>query len=583
MAGKIPDDTLQEIRERVSIVEVVSGYVSLKKAGRNHVGLCPFHAEKTPSFTVNEERGLFHCFGCGAGGTVFTFLMRADRIDFREAVEILARRAGVRLPERMEPGQSGEQRQQLLQVNELAQRHFRQALHSAAGGVARQYLQKRGVSTQLFDRYGLGFSPPAGTGLMRGLSSKRQQQALDLGLLGRRADGGLYERFRGRVTFPIRDGGGRILGFGGRTLGNDHPKYLNSPESALFHKGQVLYGLHEARHAIQEAERVVIVEGYLDALALVEAGIGYAVASLGTALSTAQLRLARRFAPKVIAFFDGDRAGQEAAARAFAICVEAGVWGLGAFLPDGVDPDNYVRQHGAAATLALLESATPLADFFIGRLDPGPDAGLPERARAAERIGQVISRVRDPFQFNLLAKQSAQRLGVDESVFRELRAAGPTRLPARAALDRVQPAAAFRPEEATLLEAMALDREVAVLVSHRGVLDAFNSSALADAGRALIASWERDHTGNAAIDQLPPAIAERVTAGLLGEGPIATGDRLQTARDCISRIERRARRSAAREMSATLRQAEAAGDDRGYREALARKNEFLRQKGTGND
>jgi DNA primase len=582
MAGKIPDDTLQAIRERVSIVEVVSGYVSLKKAGRNHVGLCPFHAEKTPSFTVNEERGLFHCFGCGAGGTVFTFLMRADRIDFREAVEILARRVGVRLPEPTEPGQSGEQRRELIELNEMAQRHFRQALQSAAGASARQYLQKRGVSTEVVERYGLGFSPPAGSGLTRGLSSKRQQQALELGLLGRRADGGLYERFRGRVTFPIRDGSGRILGFGGRALGSDHPKYLNSPESALFHKGQVLYGLHEARHAIQEAERVVIVEGYLDALALVEAGIGYAVASLGTALSTVQLRLARRFAPKVIAFFDGDRAGQEAAARAFAVCVEAGVWGLGAFLPDGVDPDNYVRQHGAAATLALLEGATPLADFFIGRLDPGPNAGLPERARAAEKIGRVISRVRDPFQFSLLAKHSAQRLGVDESVFRELHATSPTGLPVKAAVDRAEPTAAFRPEEATLLEAMALDREVAVLVSHRGVLDGFSSSTLADAGRALIAAWERDHTANSAIDQLPPAIAERVTAGLLGEGPIATGDRLQAARDCIGRIERRTRRSEAREMSATLRQAEATGDDRRYREALARKNEFLRRKGTGN-
>jgi DNA primase len=292
--------------------------------------------------------------------------------------------------------------------------------------------------------------------------------------------------------------------------------------------------------------------------------------------------LARRFAPKVIAFFDGDRAGQEAAARAFAVCVEAGVWGLGAFLPDGVDPDDYVRQHGAAATLALLEGATPLADFFIGRLDPGPNAGLPERARAAERIGQVISRVRDPFQFNLLAKQSAQRLGVDESVFRELRVAGPTRLPAGSAVDRAESAVSFRPEEATLLEAMALDREVATLVSDRGVLDGFSSSALADAGRALIAAWKRGDAGNAAIDQLPPAIAERVTAGLLGEGPIATGDRLQAARDCIGRIERRARRSQAREISATLRQAEAAGDDRRYSEALARKNEFLRQKRTDN-
>jgi DNA primase len=582
MAGKIPDDTLQAIRERVSIVEVVSGYVSLKKAGRNHLGLCPFHAEKTPSFTVNEERGLFHCFGCGVGGTVFTFLMRADRIDFREAVEILARRAGIPLPESTEAGPSREQRQELIRLNEMAQRHFRGALQSAAGAPARQYLQRRGVSTQVVERYGLGFSPSAGSGLTRGLSPKQQRQAVDLGLLGRRADGGLYERLHGRLTFPIRDGSGRILGFGGRTLGGDHPKYLNSPESALFHKSQVLYGLHEARHAIQEAERVVIVEGYLDALALVEAGIGCAVASLGTALSAAQLRLARRFAPKVIAFFDGDRAGQEAAARAFAVCVEAGVWGLGAFLPEGVDPDDYVREHGAAATLALLESATPLADFFIGRIDPGPNAGLPERARAAERIGQVISRVRDPFQFNLLAKQSAQRLGVDESVFRELRVAGPTRSPAGSAADRAESAPTFRPEEATLLEAMALDREVATLVSHRGVLEGFSSPTLANAGRALIAAWERNHSGNSAIDQLPPAIAERVTAGLLGEGPIATGDCLQAARDCIGRIERRARRSQAREISATLRQAEAAGDDRRYREALARKNEFLRQKRTDN-
>jgi DNA primase len=581
MAGKIPDDTLQAIRERVSIVEVVSGYVGLKKAGRNHIGLCPFHAEKTPSFTVNDERGLFHCFGCGAGGTVFNFLMRADRIDFREAVEVLARRAGVRLPERTEPGQSSEQRQELIQVNEAAQRCFRQALRSVAGAPAREYLQRREVSAEVIERYGLGFSPPDGAGLVRGLPAKRQRQAVDLGLLGRRADGGLYERFRGRITFPIRDGSGRILGFGGRALGGDHPKYLNSPESALFHKGQVLYGLYEARRAIQEAERVVMVEGYLDALALVQANIGYTVASLGTALSPAQLRLARRFAPQVIAFFDGDRAGQEAAARAFAVCVEAGVWGLGAFLPDGLDPDDYVRRHGAAATLALLEKAVPLADFFIGRVDPGPDATLPERARAAEKIGQVICHLRDPFQFNLLAKQTAQRLGVDESLFREQRAAGLKRLPAKAA-DRAGPAA-FRPEEATLLEAIALDRDVALLVSRRNALDAFSSPALAAAGRELLVAWERDHSCDAVVDQLPPAIAERVTAGLLGEGPIATGDRLQAARDCIDRIDRRARRSEAREMSAALRQAEAAGDDQRYREALTRKNDLLRRRETASE
>ena len=376
MAGKIPEDTLQAIRERVSIVEVVSGYVTLKKAGRNHVGLCPFHSEKTPSFTVNDDRGLFHCFGCGAGGTVFTFLMRADRIEFPEAVEMLARRAGVTLPQRSEAEPGGDPRDGLVELNETAQRCFREALQSAAGAAARQYMEKRGLRAATIERYGIGFCPRNGSGLVRTLGGNgaRMQKAVDLGLLGRRADGSVYDRFWGRVTFPIRHGRGHILGFGGRTLGTEHPKYLNSPESSLFHKGQVLYGLFEARAAIREVERVVIVEGYLDALALVEAGIGYAVASLGTALSTTQLRLARRFAPEVVVFFDGDRAGQEAAVRSFTLCAEAGVWGLGAFLPEGFDPDTYVRARGASAARSLLEQATPLADFFIHRLDPGPQA-----------------------------------------------------------------------------------------------------------------------------------------------------------------------------------------------------------------
>jgi DNA primase len=581
MAGKIPDETLQAIRERVSIVEVVSGHVSLKKAGRNFLGLCPFHSEKTPSFTVNEERGLFHCFGCGAGGTVFTFVMRAEHIGFPEAVELLAQRAGVRLPERGERDQGGAERQGCFEVNEIAQRHFRQALCAAAGTPARHYLEKRGLRAAVIEEYGLGFCPPSGAGLMRSLTGPRQQRAVELGLIGRRADGSWYERFRGRVSFPIRDGSGRIVGFGGRTLGSEHPKYLNSPESSLFHKGQVLYGLFEARKAIDAAQRVVIVEGYLDALALVGAEIGYVVASLGTALSAAQLRLARRFAPDVVAFFDGDRAGQEAAVRAFAVCVEAGVWGLGAFLPEGVDPDDYVRQHGAAATLALLQQAVPLADFFMRRVDPGPGASLPERARAAERIGQVISRLRDAFQFNLLAKQAAQRLGVDESLFRDMRSTVSAAEPTPPAPQRS--AATFRPEEATLLEAMALDREVASLASHRGVLNAFSNRALADAGAVLIDAWNREQSRNAAIDSLPTALADRITAALLGEGPVAAGDRLQTARDCIERIENRARLAEAKAAVTTLREAEAGGDDRRYREALARKNQLLRRKEIDHD
>ncbi|HVO26699.1 MAG TPA: DNA primase [Candidatus Margulisiibacteriota bacterium] len=575
MAGKIPDETLQAIRERVSIVEVVSGYVSLKKAGRNYVGLCPFHSEKTPSFTVNDERGLFHCFGCGAGGTVFTFVMRADRLEFLEVVEMLARRAGVTLPQRSERGPGGGPRDELIELNDTAQRCFRAALQSARGAAARHYLEQRGVGAATVECYGLGFCPPNGSGLARALMGRPSaiHKAVELGLLGRRADGSLYDRLWGRVTFPIRHGRGYILGFGGRTLGAEHPKYLNSPESPLFHKGEVLYGLFEARAAIREAERIVIVEGYLDALALVEAGIGCAVASLGTALSAAQLRLARRFAPEVVVFFDGDRAGQDAAVRSFSVCAEAGVWGLGAFLPEGFDPDTYVRTKGPAAVRTLLEQAIPLADFFIARLDPGPQASVPQRARAVEQVGRVIRQFQDPV-FSLLARQAAQQLRVDEAVFREMRTAAPHRPSQPQPVAR--PAVQLPPEESKLLEAMALDQEVARLVSHRCTLDAFRSAALAEAGRAVIAAWERERSSVAALEQLPAGMAGRVTAGLLGEGAMAGADPMQVARDCIERIERLSRQSRARRSLAELREAERRGDEAAYREQLKRHNELLR-------
>jgi len=580
MTGRIPDETLQAIRERVSLVEVVSGYVTLRKAGRNHLGLCPFHSEKTPSFTVNDERGLFHCFGCGAGGTVFTFVMRIDRIDFRDAVELLAHRAGIALPARGDTGPGGEQRQQLIELNRAAQRHFEEALRAPGGTPGRQYLEKRGLRRTTVEQYGIGYCPPTGGTLARALAGKKLpiQKAVELGLVGRRADGSMYDRFWGRVTFPIRDGSGNILGFGGRTLGSDHPKYLNSPESPLFHKGQVLYGLFEARDAIRSAERVVVVEGYLDALALVEAGIGYAVASLGTALTPAQLRLAKRFAPEVVAFFDGDRAGQQAAARAFGACVEAGVWGLGAFLPEGFDPDTYVRAHGADATRAILQRAIPLADFFLQRMSPGADATLPQRARAAEEVGRVITKVHDPIQFNLLAKQAAEHLRVDEAIFRDVRARGVAAGPSRPPAPPHRPDQRFRAEEATLLEVMAWDHDVARLVSRSGVLDAFSDAALADAGRAVLAAWENDNNGTSALDKMPGPIAERISAAVLGEGAVSTDDRLHVAQDCIDAIERRQHRSQVREGVARLRLAEARGDDAAVREQLQRNSALLRRR-----
>jgi DNA primase len=580
MAGKIPDDTLQLIRDRLSIVEVISGYVTLKKAGRNHVGLCPFHAEKTPSFTANDERGLFHCFGCGAGGSVFTFVMRAESIGFREAVELLARRAGVAVPERRENG--GEPRRQLIELNEAAQAYFLAALGSPAGAAAQRYVERRGLTAPIVERYGLGFCPAAG-GLARALAAQRRslEQAAGLGLIGRRADGSTYDRLRGRVTFPIRDGSGNIVGFGGRTLGDDQPKYLNSPESSLFHKGNVLYGLFEARHAIREAGRIIIVEGYLDALALVEAGIPHVAASLGTALTASQLRLARRFAPEIVVFFDGDRAGEQAAERAFGVCAEAGIWGLGAFLPQGFDPDSFVRRRGSEATHALLQAAVPLADFVFRRIDPGRDAPLPVRAAAADRIGQVLARVPDPVQFSLLVRRAAEQLGVEEAVFRSMRAAPSSRKPASQGAAPTPVAEPLRPEEVALVEAMVHDRDAALLVAQTDALALLRSAELAEAGRAVLAAWQSGQGGAAVVDRLPGALASRIAADMLRGERLTAADHLQVARDCIERIKRRALRVQTRVARANLQEAEASGDQERLREQLQRTSDLLRRKAEG--
>ena len=330
MARRIPDETLQAIRDRISIVEVISAYVSLKRAGRNYVGLCPFHGEKTPSFTVSDERGLYHCFGCGESGTVFTFVMKIERLEFLDAVAQLAKRAGVALPRarRRRPG-GAPPRAALRRERAWPSASFARRWPARRAATARRYLAGRGLSRETITRYGLGLAPAGGTVLASHLATQRVpvELALQAGLLGRSDGGRVYDRFRGRVMFPIRDRRGRTIAFGGRTLGDEQPKYLNSPETPLFRKGEGVYGVAEARDAIRSADRVVLVEGYMDALVLVQEGIPYTVATLGTALTAAQLRLLRPLGGEQLAmyvFFDGDRAGRQAALRAFAVCAEAG-------------------------------------------------------------------------------------------------------------------------------------------------------------------------------------------------------------------------------------------------------------------
>ncbi|HEY7205217.1 MAG TPA: DNA primase, partial [Methylomirabilota bacterium] len=319
MAGGFSQQHLDEIRARIDIVEIVGQFVKLKRAGENWKGLCPFHTEKTPSFTVNPKRNIYHCFGCGAGGDAFSFLMRQDRVAFPEAVRALADRAGVALPDAGGRAPEAESKLEgLRRVMALAAEFYTHSLWERGGEKARAYLEQRGVDAEVARRFGLGFAPEGWNALLTVMARQGigEDALVQAGLALPRQNGpGFYDRFRGRLLFPIRDVQGRVVAFGGRALSGEEPKYLNSPETALYVKGQMLYALDVAKTAIRERSRAIIVEGYLDCLMAHQHGFDETVAALGTAFTAAQLGLLRRYADEVLALFDADAAGQKASSR----------------------------------------------------------------------------------------------------------------------------------------------------------------------------------------------------------------------------------------------------------------------------
>lgn len=391
-----PDDK-ERVRDATDIVTVVSQYVALKAAGRNLKGLCPFHGEKTPSFFVNPERQTFKCFGCGAGGDVFEFLMRREGWTFPETLKTLAERANITLSR---PGgsQRPEQEQlkrQLYAVMAWAAERFAQALRSPeAGKGARAYLAQRQIPEGLWERFGLGFAPPGRDNLLRAAQRDHYSQELLLaaGLLVEAGEqGSPYDRFRQRWMFPISDLQGRPVAFGGRLLGDMGPKYLNSPETPLFRKGDLLYALHAARDAARSAGRLVVVEGYVDAIACHAAGLTETVASLGTALTPKQAQLIKRYAGHAVLMYDADDAGIAATRRAFELLVQAGVSVKAAVLPDAKDPDEYWRKHGAAALKERVDRAVSVVEYALEKALTVVDTrGLDGKLKVVRQIGPLI-------------------------------------------------------------------------------------------------------------------------------------------------------------------------------------------------
>lgn len=435
MKETIPEEKISEVREKANILEVVADFVALKKTGRNHLGLCPFHSEKTPSFTVNEEKGIFHCFGCGVGGNVFTFLMRANNLSFPEAVRVLAKKYGVSLPQRELTEAERRQktlRARLFDLNEMAAQYYHQILISQKEGeMGRRYLAHRGIRDEIIQEYRLGFAPSSWEALGMFLQNKGVPLNLaeTLGLILPRKDrGGHYDRFRQRVMFPILSEGGRVIGFGGRIVEDSPingqeipaPKYMNSPESPIYSKGLTLYGIHAAKGPIREQGVAVIVEGYMDLLSLVQEGIRPVVASLGTALTRAQVALLGRYAREAVLVFDADEGGKKATQRSLELFLQEGISARVASLPSGFDPDTFIRKEKRAGFENVLAHSLPVVDFLLEQaLRNHPIETVEGKVRAVRELIPALISLRDPLTQNLYIERVASRLRLKESLIRD--------------------------------------------------------------------------------------------------------------------------------------------------------------------
>lgn len=410
-----PEQVIEEVRLRNDIVEVVSSYVRLEKKGRSYWGLCPFHSEKTPSFSVEPTKQFFYCFGCNRGGSVIQFIMYIENLEFVDALKLLAERAGITLPEADDPRERerARRRKEILELNRLAARFYFKTLASERGREAQNYLKKRGLSAETIKKFGLGYSPTGWDELTRVLLENKFPEGLliESGLSVRAKSGELVDRFRGRIMFPIFDVRGNVIAFGGRVIDNSLPKYMNSPDTPVYSKSRELYGLNYAR--MSSSKKLLIVEGYMDVISLHQAGIDFAVASLGTALTKMQAWILKKYSEEVIIAYDSDSAGQAATLRGLEILEEAGCNVRVLIMPEGKDPDEYVRNNGPEKFKNLVDRAISLLDYKIRvkstmhKLDTVED-----KLKLLNGIAETLAEHDNPIERELYAKKYAQEYGI---------------------------------------------------------------------------------------------------------------------------------------------------------------------------
>src|SRR6202795_4720388 len=417
----------ERVKQQADIVRVIGEYVRLKKSGQNFTGLCPFHAEKSPSFAVHPTKQIYHCFGCGVGGDVFKFVMEMEKVAFPEAIRVVAEKWGIAIPRPKERSpeerKENQQRTLLVEMHREAQTFFVQQLGGTLEGkAARAYLEDRGLDKDAIDRFGIGYAPSGGDALLRFLKSKYKEPLLiESGLVSRDQSGGarMYDRFRRRITFPIANESGKIVAFGGRALGDDLPKYLNSPETPIYSKSNLLYHLDRAKEALRQRDFAVLVEGYMDAIAVARAGISNVVASCGTSLTEPQVKLLNRFTRRIVVNYDPDTAGQAATERSLSILLEQGVEVRVLALPGGKDPDSFIRAEGATAYVKLRNEAPPYVDYLISRASKMDLTSAEGKLRAVNFLMPYVQRIPDRILRSEWATRIAQQLRIEEPVLRE--------------------------------------------------------------------------------------------------------------------------------------------------------------------
>ncbi len=581
MAGLIADETIERIRERVDIVELISSYLPLKRSGGNYQGLCPFHGEKTPSFNVNPARQIFHCFGCGVGGNSVTFVMKMEGLSFPEAVRRLGSRVGIVVEEEAPTAEQTQRREaviRLLRVMEAAAAAYERVLLKEEGGArGRDYLKERGYASETAKLFHLGYAPEQSDFLCKELevAGVEMRDAEELGLVrSGTSRPGRYDLLRNRLIFPIQDERGRIVAFGGRALGDAQPKYLNSPESLLYHKGQILYGLFQAKEAMRRSSEAIIVEGYFDLLALHRAGLTHTVAPCGTALTTDQARLIKRFASRVFLLFDQDSAGQKANQRAMEIFLAEGISPLIVTLDAGDDPDSYLRKQGAEAMRERLAAAQPALELFIAATLSTCGESIEGRARGAEKVLPLIKLLPSEMERNLYLKALAQRTGIDEQLLmrgRKNDAGSATQLKARPpqlpalprSRERLPGSERVEKAQDLILHLFVQGRIDKSLIERDGLETLFPDPERQKIVQAALAfSVKGEHIDTTRLlDQLSDG-AQSILAGILlkEDRGVEVDLAEQTYDDCRRTLLKDALQRRSRELTECVRRAELAGD-----------------------